>query len=133
MTTLAETALKELGLSPEQYSGTKKRDLWFLLFGSEGRTNPVPALGEALLHCAYYGIMDAAKWVVAEGASINFVDPNTGMNALHIAVGRNHLDMALYLVEKGIAFVPDNQGRMPTTIAAECEVSDEMCDFIVEA
>ena len=22
---------------------------------------------------------------------------------------------------------------MPTTIAAECEVSDEMCDFIAEA
>ena len=55
------------------------------------------------------------------------------MNALHIAVGRNHLEMAQYLVEKGIAFVPDNQGRMPTTIAAECEVSDEMCDFIAEA
>ena len=65
--------------------------------------------------------------------ALNFIDPATGMNALHIAVGRNHLYMARYLVEKGIAFVPDNQGRMPTTIAAECEVSDEMCDFIAEA
>ncbi len=37
------------------------------------------------------------------------------------------------LVSRGASFVPDKQGRMPTTIAAECEASERLCDFIVEA
>jgi ankyrin repeat protein len=90
--------------------------------------------GEAVLQSAYSNDMEAVRQILSRYPSaINFVDPATGMNALHIAVGRNHLEMARSLLEKGIAFVPDNQGRMPTTIAAECEVSDEMCDFIAEA
>jgi ankyrin repeat protein len=55
------------------------------------------------------------------------------MTALHIAAGRDHLRLAQILVEHGASFVPDRQGRMPSTIAAECEASEEMCDFIVEA
>jgi ankyrin repeat protein len=118
MATLSEATLKEIGLSPNQ---------------SEGLKDPIIDLSEALLHCAYYNVMEGARLIIAENVSVNFVDPATGMNALHIAVGRDHLDMARYLVEKGVAFVPDIQGRMPTTVAAECEVSNEMCDFIAEA
>ena len=57
----------------------------------------------------------------------------TGMNCLHLAVGRNNLEMTKALVEAGAAFVPDNEGRMPSVIAAEMEVSEELADYIYEA
>jgi uncharacterized protein len=56
-----------------------------------------------------------------------------GLTALHIAVGTDNLKMARYLVDAGARFEPDGQGRYPSTIAAECEVSEELCDYIVEA
>jgi uncharacterized protein len=60
-------------------------------------------------------------------------EPRTGLTALHIAVGQNDLEMAKILVEAGAKFQADLHGRWPSTIAAECEVSEELCDFIVEA
>jgi uncharacterized protein len=71
--------------------------------------------------------------LLERGVPLDTADKVTGMTALHLAVGCNHLDVARTLVERGASFVPDKQGRMPTTIAAECEVSEELCDFIVEA
>jgi len=133
MAKLSESDLEELRRLISE-DGRPERDVWKLLFSREARAKATQTRGEALLHGAYCNDMITVEQVLGDRArAINFVDPTTGMNALHIAVGRNHLDMARYLVEKGIAFVPDNQGRMPTTIAAECEVSDEMCDFIAEA
>ena len=41
--------------------------------------------------------------------------------------------MTQMLVEAGAAFVPDAQGRMPSVIAAEMEVSEELADYIYEA
>jgi hypothetical protein len=38
-------------------------------------------------------------------------DPETGMNALHIAVGRNNLLMTQTLVEAGAKFIADAHGR----------------------
>ena len=64
---------------------------------------------------------------------LHAVDPATGMNALHIAVGRNNLRMTKILVEHGAKFIPDAHGRFPSVIAAEMEVSDELADYIVEA
>jgi Ankyrin repeats (3 copies) len=61
------------------------------------------------------------------------IEPRTGMTALHIAVGRNNLEMVKMLVEAGAKFQADFLGRWPSTIAAECEASEELCDFIVEA
>ena len=61
------------------------------------------------------------------------VDRITGMTALHVAVGRNNLPLTRALVEAGAKFIPDGQGRMPSYIAAEMEVDEELQDFIVEA
>jgi hypothetical protein len=61
------------------------------------------------------------------------IDPATGMNALHIAVGRNNLEMARLLIEAGIKIIPDKEGRMPSLIAGLCRVSDELADYIYEA
>jgi uncharacterized protein len=91
------------------------------------------SLGSALLDCAYNNELKLAEALVQRHAPMNFVDWQTGLTALHIAVGRDHLNMAKYLVESGASFLPDKQGRTPSVIAAECEVSDEMCDFIAEA
>jgi ankyrin repeat protein len=91
-------------------------------------------LSEGLLNCAYNNdLATADRLIMSFGAAVNFADPRNGLTALHIAVGRDHLALAKYLVASGAKFVPDNQGRTPTTVAAECEVSDEMCDFIAEA
>lgn len=133
MAALSESDLEELRRLISE-DGPPKRDVWKLLYSKEARAKAAQIGGEALLHGAYCNDMTTIQQVLKHFLSaINFADPTTGMNALHIAVGRNHLDMARYLIEKGIAFVPDNQGRLPTTVAAECEVSDEMCDFIAEA
>jgi uncharacterized protein len=86
-----------------------------------------------LLQGAYYGDIPLVVTLLERGVPLDTADKVTGMTALHLAVGCNHLDVARTLVERGASFVPDKQGRMPTTIAAECEVSEELCDFIVEA
>jgi uncharacterized protein len=92
------------------------------------------SLGDGLLSCAYNNDLNSVRTLVEMlSAPINFVDPRTGLTALHIAVGRDHLEIAKYLVASSALFLPDSQGRTPSTVAAECEVSDEMCDFIVEA
>jgi hypothetical protein len=90
-----------------------------------------------LLEYAWLGEIDKARSIVGDRTVgkqfLNAIDSLTGMNALHIAVGRDNLAMARLLVEAGIAFIPDNEGRFPSTIAAICEVSDELNDYIVEA
>jgi hypothetical protein len=91
------------------------------------------SLGNELLDCAYNNELKLAEALIKQHAPIDFVDWQTGLTALHIAVGRDHLQMAKYLVDSGALFLPDKQGRTPSVVAAECEVSDEMCDFIAEA
>jgi ankyrin repeat protein len=79
--------------------------------------------------CAY------VRWSLRNPNSMadpNEIDAPTGMNALHIAVGRNNLEMAQLLVEAGVKAIPDNEGRMPSLIAAELGVSEELADFIFE-
>jgi ankyrin repeat protein len=91
-------------------------------------------LGELLLHCADYADVSTMENLLDHHhVPIDFSDEASGLTALHIAVGRDHLYLAKLLVERGAAFQPDKRGRMPTTVAAECEVSDDMCDFIAEA
>jgi uncharacterized protein len=90
-------------------------------------------LGYLLLDSAYEGESARVVSLLESGASVDAADEKTGMTALHIAVGRNNLAIARILVERGASFIVDKQGRMPTTIAAECEVSEELSDFIAEA
>jgi len=100
---------------------------------SAGAPERDESLGGKLLDCAYNNGLKLAKSLLERQAPIDFVHLQTGLTALHIAVGRDHLDVAKLLVESGASFLPDKQGRTPSVIAAECEVSDEMCDFIAEA
>lgn len=55
-----------------------------------------------------------------------------GMSDLHIAVGLNQLDQVRALVTAGAKFFPDNEGRWPSLIAALCETSEEMQDYVAE-
>jgi hypothetical protein len=87
----------------------------------------------ALLQYAYDGNLELVTELLTRGVSPDSVDSSTGMSALHLAIGRNHLDIVRALIEFGASFVPDRQGRMPTVIAAECEVSEHLNDFIAEA
>jgi ankyrin repeat protein len=98
------------------------------------RTNDSQKLGEVLLHCANFGHVEVMRELLDEDlTTIDFADDTTGLTALHIAVGTDNLRTAKFLVERGASFLADKRGRMPTTVAAECEVSDAMCDFIAEA
>jgi ankyrin repeat protein len=90
------------------------------------------ALGR-FLRAAYGGDIDAVKAAITGGVNVNAVDPANGLTALHLAVGRDQLVIVRYLVEEAhAAFLPDRRGRFPTTVAAQCEVSDDMNDYIVE-
>lgn len=87
----------------------------------------------ALLTAAYNGDAAGVKTALEKGADINVKHPATGLTALHIAVGTNNLPLTRYLIEQhDPAFGPDAFGRWPTVIAAECQVSAELADYIVE-
>lgn len=110
--------------------------------GEKPKSEPEPADQEAnqvtphlseFLGAAERGDEAAVKQLLESGAAIDIADAETGLTALHLAVGRNKLDVVKYLVNQGASFIPDRYGRMPTTIAAECEVSEELCDFIAVA
>jgi ankyrin repeat protein len=91
------------------------------------------ALHRDLLLTADYADAEAMRGYIDQGADINRPDALTGLTALHLAVGRNALDAVRLLVDRGAKFVPDGFGRMPSVIAAECEVDDDLADYILEA
>lgn len=87
-----------------------------------------------MLACAYRGENEKVEAAVAGGADVSMVDAPTGLSALHIAVGTNNLKLARLLVEQYRAgFFPDQRGRWPSLIAIECDVDEELADYITEA
>jgi ankyrin repeat protein len=79
------------------------------------------------------GDMNGVKQWLAHGANVNAWHEQTGLTALHLAVGTNNLQLVKYLLETaGAELVPDRSGRWPTVIAAECCAGEELCDYIVE-
>ena len=74
------------------------------------------------LQTVWLGNSAAVQDVVAQDPTarapfLEEIDTGTGMNALHLAVGRNNLEITKLLVEAGVAFIPDAYGRMPSVIA----------------
>jgi hypothetical protein len=91
-------------------------------------------LDRALLKAAYDADINEAVAALEAGADIDFADPDTGLAALHIAVGTNNLALARVLTEEwGAKIKPDGRGRWPTVIAARSRVDDELADYSVEA
>lgn len=87
-----------------------------------------------MLACAHRGETDKVLAALAAGADVDMVDAPTGLSALHIAVGTNNLKLTRVLVEQYRAgFSPDQAGRWPSLIAIECEVDEELADYITEA
>jgi ankyrin repeat protein len=104
----------------------------------EENRSPAPQEAAALLQAALYrfahdGDLDGVRQVVEKGANVNLWHDQTGLTALHLAVGTNNLALVKYLLETaGADLVPDRSGRWPTIIAAECRVDEALCDYIVE-
>lgn len=88
---------------------------------------------QSLIDIAYFGDVRDAERQLKEGADINVVDEATGLSPLHIAIGRNHLDLVKFLLQHGAIVRSDRQGRWPSTIAELCEVDAEICDVVVDA
>lgn len=87
-----------------------------------------------LLQSAFSGNLTGVRDAVAAGANVNTVHEQTGLSALHIAVGSNNFALTRYLIEEANAEIgPDRSGRWPTIIAAECEVDAILSDYILEA
>jgi len=85
-----------------------------------------------LIEGAFAGDLKAVRKAIAIGASVDLIDPYTGLAALHIAVGRNNHAMARLLIEEGNArFFADRFGRWPSVIGIECRIDDTFADYIV--
>lgn len=85
-----------------------------------------------LLEGAARGDIRAVKEAVSGGANIQVAQAE-GLTALHIAVAMNDLPLVRYLVEEaGALFVPDGFGRLPTVVAAQCQASEELAEYIFE-
>jgi ankyrin repeat protein len=102
------------------------------------RTSTTDSAGTArinadLLQAAHQNNMDAVRDALAQGADVDAVHGQTGLAALHLAIGNNNLTLTRYLIEEaGAKIAPDRSGRWPTLIAAQCSVSEELGDYIVE-
>lgn len=87
----------------------------------------------ALLDAVYGGETEEVERLIAGGADANARHPDTGLTALHLAVGTDNLALTRYLIEQcGARFGPDRFGRWPTSIAAHCRVAAKLCDYIVQ-
>jgi uncharacterized protein len=86
-----------------------------------------------LLESAYAGNLTGVRDALTAGADVNTVHEQTGLRALHIAVGTNNLALTRYLIEEAKARVgPDESGRWPTIIAAECGVDEILSDYVLD-
>lgn len=86
----------------------------------------------ALLEGAARGDIRAVKEAISGGANIRAAQAE-GLTALHIAVAMNDLPLARYLIEEaGAPFVPDGFGRLPTVVAAQCQASEVLSEYIFE-
>lgn len=86
-----------------------------------------------LFTAAYRGDIDGVVAVLEAGTDVNTVEPETGLSALHIAVGTNNLPLTRVLIENwGAEIKPDGRGHWPTLIAARCRVDNDLCDYIVQ-
>lgn len=102
--------------------------------GQYVRVGRIRTDGPDLLAAAYKGDSKNVQKALADGADVNMTDDETGLAALHIAVGTNNIGLVRTLIEThNASFFPDRFGRWPTLIAAQCQVDDELSDYIVEA
>jgi ankyrin repeat protein len=88
---------------------------------------------KSLFDSSYSGDVAAFQRHLNEGADINAVENTTGLSSLHIAIGRNHLNLVRFLLDHGASIAPDRQGRGPSTIAELCEADEQICDLIADA
>lgn len=97
-------------------------------------TEAAESLDRHLLKAAYAASLDGVIDALNEGANVDAVDDETGLAALHIAVGTNNLALTRMLIEDWEATIkPDGRGRWPTVIAAQCRVDENLSDYMVEA
>jgi len=102
-------------------------------WAAAGQSSGLDRVEVHLLRSAYEGDIERVHEALEQGSRITAFDPETGLTALHLAVGTNNLPLTRYLVEvRDSPFGPDYEGRWPTIVAAECEASEELNDYIVE-
>jgi hypothetical protein len=89
---------------------------------------------DELFASAYSGDNENIERLLSQQESfINAIENSTGLALLHIAIGRNNIELTRFLLGRGSQIFPDRSGRWPTLIAAECNVSDELYDLIADA
>ncbi len=68
---------------------------------SSSETDTDKPIGERFLEAAFQGQLGRMQRLVARGAEINAVNPETGESALHIATWNQYGDVVTYLLEQG--------------------------------
>jgi uncharacterized protein len=103
-------------------------------YGFRRSTEIVPAWDEQFA-IAYAGkVREIEEWITHHpGVAIDTFEKTTGMTLLHIAIGRNNLELTRFLLANGATIMPDQRGRWPSLIAAACGVSDELYDLVADA
>jgi ankyrin repeat protein len=69
------------------------------------------------LECARYGEEEDVKFLLGDGANINFQDSN-GNTALHKACANGHLNVVTLLMSNNALFLPNTNGNTPLHWAA---------------
>jgi ankyrin repeat protein len=65
-----------------------------------------------LVQAAYAGNLDEVRKAVSQGADIDAVHEQTGLTAVHIAVGTSKLALTRFLIEEGGARLGPAGGRL---------------------
>jgi len=89
---------------------------------------------ERLWYGAYNGDLALVRAALEDGADVESAEAGTGLTALHLAVGRSHLELAQFLIEEAGAQVkPDGFGRWPSLIAVQCRAASAVCVYMAKA
>lgn len=86
-----------------------------------------------IFRCAQLGDENTLLKLLDRGQDINAKEIRTGMTAIHYAVAHKNFDFLQLLTILNAQYTVDGFGRYPSTIAAICECSREICDFIALA
>ena len=88
---------------------------------------------EMLLEAASRGDLRGVQALVEHGNSVATHQKGTGLTPLHLAIAMNDMALARYLIEEANApFIPDGFGRLPSVVAAQSNVGEELSDYILE-
>lgn len=90
------------------------------LIDAGANVNAQDSFGWTSLHIAvYYDCKDITKLLISRGANVNYINGNTNITALNLAINQCSTDMVKLLLDNGASvYSQDNKGDTPLHMAA---------------